>query len=127
MNAPTAHSHSRTPTTPQAMLIPLQGTMPTRRMITRRTHVGVVGFRLSEELGESPLRACRVKVRARGKKTERMEERGVARRVARRDPIVVRRVCRSVAWMGDIIVPTNTFYVPGRFNNRSEKREGKWD
>jgi hypothetical protein len=80
------------------MLIPLHGTTPTKRMMTRRTQVGVpsLGSGPSEELlGESeevPLRACLVRVRARGKKRERMEERGVARRVARRDPIVVNRV-----------------------------------
>ncbi len=57
MNAPTAQSQTRTPVTPQAILMPDHGTMPTRRIIERRTQVGVVGFEtplISVVDGEGP-------------------------------------------------------------------------
>jgi hypothetical protein len=57
MNAPTAQSQTRTPVTPQAMLMPDHGTIPTRRIIERRTQTGVFGLEtplLSGAGGEDP-------------------------------------------------------------------------
>ena len=57
MNAPTAQSQTRTPTTPQAILMPDHGTMPTRRIIERRTQMGVLGLEtpvISGVGGEKP-------------------------------------------------------------------------
>jgi hypothetical protein len=90
MKVPNIQSLSDTPHTPQAMLMPDHGTTPIRRITERRTH--------GEDLGsEPPARALRVISNARGNKMARNGASGVERRVAHREPNVVKVVRRIVA------------------------------
>lgn len=108
MNEPSAQSLIATPQTPLAMLMPDQGTTPTRRSTDRRTHADDLDFvRVSR--CASPSRALRVMSSARGKKREMNGARGMARRVARTEPMVVSAVRRMVAIAGDNSAPATTF------------------
>ena len=92
MNAPTTESQTLTPVTPHAILMPDHGTMPTRRIIERRTQTGVLGLEeplIWEGEGEGPWRADFVRVRALGKKRTARGPTGVARSEERREPPVV--------------------------------------
>lgn len=112
MNAPTAQSQTRTPVTPQAILIPDHGTIPTRRSIERRTQMGVIGLEtplISGVEGEGPWRADFVRVRALGKKRTTRGPTGVARREERREPPVVMVAWRMVAGMGGRRIPVRMF------------------
>ncbi len=56
------------------------------------------------------MRAVRVISRARGKRYVRNGARGVARRVAHAEPIVVSTVRKSVARAGENKAPASTFF-----------------
>jgi hypothetical protein len=113
MNAPTTQSETLNPVTPLAILIPDHGTMPTRRIIERRTQTGVVGGLeeplMSEVEGEGPWRAYFVRMRALGKMRMMRGPTGVARREERREPPAVTVVWRMVAGMGGSKNPVRTF------------------
>jgi hypothetical protein len=114
MNAPTAQSEIRTPVTPQAILMPDHGTRPTRRIIERRTQMGVLGLEtplISGVEGEGPRRADFVRVRALGKKRTTRGLTGVARSEERREPPVVMVTWRMVAGMGGSKIPVRMFCV----------------
>ena len=114
MNAPTAQSQTRTPVTPQAILMPDHGTTPTRRIIERRTQMGVIDLEtplISGMEGEGPWRADFVRVRALGKKRTTRGPTGVARREERREPPVVMVAWRMVAGMGGSRIPVRMFCV----------------
>src|SRR6266851_1201986 len=110
MRVPREQSHKATPRTPQAMLIPDQGTIPTSRKTVKRTQVGDVALVPGPESASNMLRA---NANGRGKKWVRKGERGAARSVARRDPIVVSTASNSVAKTGENKAPARTFF-PGR-------------
>lgn len=112
MNAPSMQSLMATPHTPQAMLIPDHGTTPMRRSTERRTHADDLDLDFAPRSGsESPSNALRVMSSARGKKWVRNGARGVASRVAQRDPIVVSVVRSTVANAGENRAPARTFYT----------------
>jgi len=92
------------------MLIPDQGTIPTSRKTVKRTQVGDVALVPGPESASNMLRA---NANGRGKKWVRKGERGAARSVARRDPIVVSTASNSVAKTGENKAPARTFF-PGR-------------
>ena len=114
MNAPTAQSQTRTPVTPHAILMPDHGTIPTRRIIERRTQIGVLDFEvpLISGVGDGPpWRADFVSVMALGKKRMTRGPTGVARSEERRDPPVVMVAWRMVAGMGGSKIPVRMFCV----------------
>jgi hypothetical protein len=115
MNAPRIQSLIATPQTPQAMLIPDQGTTPMRRNTESRTHADDLGFELEVDGAksdfESPSRAFLVRSRARGKKWVRNGASGVASIVAHTEPRVVRVVRRMVAYAGENNAPAKTFHI----------------
>jgi hypothetical protein len=108
INAPRTTSGMGTPHTPQATLIPLQGTTPMSLRTLRRTHAVEVDVELLVE-SDDPLIAARVRSRARGKSWDRMGESGAARRAAQREPRAVRVVRRRVAREEGRRAPARTF------------------
>ena len=96
------------------MLRPDQGTTPTSLRTERRTHSGelvedfVVTWNDFSESGV-PSRAARVICTGRGKKRVRTGASGVARRVAKTDPIAVSIVMSKVANNGWKSAPASTF------------------
>lgn len=107
MNAPSMQSNRGTPETPQAILIPDQGTTPISRRTERRIHADCTvesGFDRDD-----PWRAARVMSRARGKKCERTGARGAERRVEQAEPIMVRKDRRTTARTGENKAPARTF------------------
>lgn len=108
MKDPRMQSLIATPQTPLAILMPDQGTTPTRRSTDKRTHAGDLDLtRVSSSA--SPSRAVRVMSRARGKKRDIRGASGVANNVARIEPIVVNIVSRRVANTGWNKTPARTF------------------
>ena len=81
------------------MLIPDQGTTPTRRSIDKRTQAGDFGADPTVK-SVSPSKAFRVMSRARGKSLLRTGARGALRAVAITDPTVVKNVNSKVANKG---------------------------
>lgn len=110
MKDPNIQSTNETPHTPHAMLIPDQGTTPTRRRIESRTQAGDFELVLISDSG-SDSNALRARASGRGKKRVRIGARGVARRDANIEPMVVTSVRRSVAHNGERRAPARTFYV----------------
>jgi hypothetical protein len=102
-----------TPHTPQAMLMPDQGTTPMRRRTERRTQGDDLGFKrvpaASGSASESPPRALRVISKVRGNNFSRKGPRGVERRVAHAEPRVVRVIRKRVAYIGENRAPPRTF------------------
>lgn len=118
MKAPMTQSPSETPHTPHAILMPDHGTTPTNRKTDNRTHADDLLLCTSVVesscgLSDSPWSAVRVMSRARGKRYVRNGARGVARRVAQMDPIVVSVVRKRVAMIGENSAPANTFWNEG--------------
>lgn len=112
MKAPRATEGSGTEQTPQAMLMPDQGTTPMRRRTERRTQADercFDGGLVARGDLLSPSRACLVRSRARGKKCVRKGARGVESMVAQSEPMVVRAVRRMVAYAGEKSAPARTF------------------
>lgn len=107
MKVPRKQSHKPTPRTPQATLIPDQGTTPISRKTARRTHAGDVALVLAPE---SASKALRAKASGRGKKRVRKGERGAERRVASMDPMVVSTARSRVAKTGEKRAPASTFF-----------------
>lgn len=107
MNVPRKQSHRPTPRTPQATLMPDQGTIPINRKTARRTQAGDVAL---VPATESVSKAPRAKASGRGKKRVRKGERGAERRVARIDPKVVSTARRRVAKKGEKRAPARTFF-----------------
>jgi hypothetical protein len=107
MRVPRKQSHRATPKTPQATLIPDQGTIPTSRKTVKRTQVGDEALVLFPESASKMLRA---KANGRGKKRVRKGERGAERSVARIDPTVVSTARSSVAKRGENRAPARTFF-----------------
>ena len=105
MKDPIKQSIRGTPQTPQAILMPDQGTMPMRRRIESRIHGDDFVF---SEL-DAPSIAFRVRSSAFGKNLTTYGANGAARRLANIDPIVVRKVRRSVASAGENRAPARTF------------------
>lgn len=108
--------------------MPDQGTTPISRNTERRTQAGDLFLDVSAESesrsnSESPLRAARVISRARGKRYVRNGARGVARRVAHAEPVVVRTVRKSVARAGENKAPASTFF----FLKRTEEKKRDTD
>jgi len=125
MNAPTAQSQTRTPVTPQAILMPDHGTMPTRRMTERRAQTGVLGLEVPLISGVEdglPWRADFVRVMALGKKRMTRGPMGVARSEERREPPVVMVAWRMVAGMGGSKIPVRMFCAkePSDENNTKD-------
>ncbi|CAG8540551.1 11835_t:CDS:2 [Acaulospora colombiana] len=122
INAPIAHWSKGTEHTPEAILMPDQGTIPMRRRTERRAHgleevedgdLAVDDRREAVVLvDEVPWRALRVRAMAEGKKRVMMGVSGVAKMVERTEPIVVNVVCKRVAQKGESNVPVNIFYSP---------------
>ena len=106
MKVPREQSHKATPRTPQATLIPDQGTIPTNRKTVKRTHVGDVALVLVPESASTMLRA---NAKGRGKNRARKGERGAERSVAMIDPMVVSTASNNVAKKGENRAPARTF------------------
>lgn len=106
-----------TPQTPQAMLMPDQGTTPIRRSTERRTQAEDRGLSFSSapegtgDASESPSSAWRVSSRAFGKKRVMRGPRGIARSVAHAEPTVVSAANKMVASPGENRAPPSTFCV----------------
>ena len=100
MKVPRKQSQMEMPITPQATLIPDQGTTPTKRRMVTRTQTGVVA---------SPSNAPRAAFSAFGKKCVMNGAMGVESNVAQIDPRVVRAANTSVASTGGNNAPANTF------------------
>jgi len=81
------------------MLIPDQGTIPTRRSTDNRTHVGDFVFAPVVK-SDSPSRALRVICSARGNRRDREGASGTHRRVAQIEPNVVSAESNNVASTG---------------------------
>lgn len=104
IKAPRKQSHTATPHTPQAMLIPDHGTTPMRRRIDSRTH--------AEELSafeSSPSSTDRVMANGLGMRRVRNGPRGAASALADSDPNVVSNVRRITASAGGNKAPASTF------------------
>lgn len=120
-------SQNGTPQRPQAILIPDQGITPIKRSTDNRTQGDVLdGGRgrgddddddafftgtvsLACTVGMSPSRTFRVMTNARGKKWVTRGERGLARRMEIKAPIVVMIVINNVAIAGGNKAPARTF------------------
>ena len=100
MKVPMKQSQIETPITPQATLMPDQGTTPTRRRIVTRIQTGVLA---------SPSKALRAALRAFGKKWVMNGAMGVESNVAQIDPSVVRSANTTVARAGEKSAPARTF------------------
>jgi hypothetical protein len=109
MKAPMAHCRRemRGRARPEKKFMLDQGTIPRRRKIARRAQGE--DFEWVEE-GVDPSNAMRVSVLTDGKKRVMMGVSGAAINVAIRDPIVVKRVWRSVAKTGGNSAPVRMFY-----------------
>lgn len=81
------------------MLIPDQGTTPTRRRTDNRTHVGDFDFTPVVKF-DSPSKALRVICSARGNRRDREGANGTHKRVAQIEPSVVNAESNNVARMG---------------------------
>ena len=106
IKAPRKQSHTATPHTPQAMLIPDHGTTPTSRRIDKRTH--------AEELSafdSSPSSTERVMASGRGMRCVRNGASGADKALADSDPNVVSIVRSTTASAGGNSAPASTFYV----------------
>lgn len=99
MKAPRRQSEIATPHTPQAMLIPDQGTTPTRRRTDSRAQVGDFEF-FPVDKSDSPSRAMRVICSARGNMRDRDGAKGTHKRVAKIEPSVVNAERSNVARTG---------------------------
>lgn len=107
IKAPRKQSQTATPQTPQAMLMPDQGTTPMSRRIDNRTHAAE-----RSALASPPSRTTRVIARGRGKNCVRNGPRGAARQLADRDPTVVSNVRSMIESAGGKSAPASTFCVP---------------
>jgi hypothetical protein len=101
-------SRRETPRTPQATLIPDQGTIPINRKTVNRTQVGDGALVLSPE---SASKMLRTKANGRGRKCVIKGDRGAERNVARIDPTVVSTARSSVAKRGENRAPARTFFL----------------
>ena len=106
IKAPRKQSHTATPQTPHAMLIPDHGTIPMSRRIDSRTHAAE-----PSAFESSPSSTERVIASGRGMRWVRNGPRGAARMLADKDPSVVSNVRRTTARAGWKSAPDNTFYV----------------
>lgn len=93
--------------TPQAILMPDQGTTPIKRSMDKRIH-GADEWSLLL----APSRAERVLSNALGKYRVRKGARGLESIVAQIEPRVVSRVRRRVAYAGEKSAPAKTFWTP---------------
>jgi hypothetical protein len=107
MKVPRKQSRRETPRTPQATLIPDQGTIPTNRKTVNRTQVGDGALVLPLESASKMLRA---KANGRGRNRVIKGDRGAERSVARIDPTVVSTARSSVAKRGENRAPARTFF-----------------
>jgi hypothetical protein len=128
MKAPKTQSPSETPQTPLAILMPDHGTTPTSRKTDKRTHADdlflcVSVVESSCGLSDSPCNAVRVMSSARGKRYVKNGARGVARRVAHREPMVVSMVRKRVATTGENNAPASTFLMKkyGQLENKGSR------
>ncbi len=104
IKAPRKQSHTATPQTPHAMLIPDHGTTPMSRRIDKRTHAAVLSA-----FESSPSRTERVIASGRGMRRVRNGPSGAAKTLADSDPNVVSNVRRRTARAGGKSAPDNTF------------------
>lgn len=110
MKVPKMQSERETPQTPQAILMPDQGTTPINRRTDRRTQgEDLVEAWSSFGSDESPPSAFLVISRARGNMEERKGAKGVHSSVAHAEPIVVSTVSKMVAKAGEKRAPASTF------------------
>ena len=107
MKVPRKQSRRETPRTPQATLIPDQGTIPTNRKTDNRTQVGDGALLLPRESASKILRA---NANGRGRNRVRKGDRGAERSVARIDPTVVSTARSNVAKRGENRAPARTFF-----------------
>jgi len=114
-----------TPRTPQATLIPDQGTIPISRNTVKRTQMGDGALVLGLD-PESASKALRAKARGRERKRVRKGESGVARTVARIDPKVVSTARNRVAKKGEKRAPARTF-CNRKVYKLGEFRETEWN
>ena len=105
---PSIQSARATLQTPQATLIPDQGTTPTRRRKERRTH-GDFGRDWLSLPWISPDRATRVMSIAPGEICIRNGANGFESKVAQAEPRVVRVASKTVAGRGENNAPARTF------------------
>lgn len=99
MKDPRKQSLTATPQTPQAILMPDQGTTPISRMIDRRIHGAVFDWAVEVEL-ESPCSTFLVASNARGNQWDSKGAIGLANNEAITEPMVVSKVRRRVAHAG---------------------------
>ena len=123
MKVPRKQSRKETPRTPQATLIPDQGTIPTNRKTVSRTQVGDGALVLPPESASKTLRA---KANGRGRKCVINGDRGAERSVARIDPTVVRTARSSVAKRGENRAPARTFFFFGNAHGEQDKMKKEW-
>ena len=111
MKVPNMQSVKETPQTPQAILMPDQGTTPINRNMESLTQGADLVLESSSLVGseESPASAFRVISSARGNMYDKKGARGAARRVAHSEPMVVRAVSMMVANAGEKRAPASTF------------------
>ena len=107
MKVPRKQSRRETPRTPQATLIPDQGTIPTNRKTVNRTQVGDGALVLPSESASKMLRA---KANGRGRNRVIKGDSGAERSVAKTDPTVVSTARSSVAKRGENRAPASTFF-----------------
>ena len=107
MKVPRKQSVRGIPRTPQATLMPDQGTIPMRRRTVRRTQAGDLDFVDTVVLSLS--NALFARARGFGKKCVMNGAIGVARRVANIEPMVVRMESKMVAKIGENRAPARTF------------------
>jgi hypothetical protein len=108
MKVPRKQSRRETPRTPQATLIPDQGTIPTNRKTVNRTQVGDGDLVVLPP--ESASKMLRAKANGRGRKCVKKGDSGAERSVARIDPTVVSTARSSVAKRGENRAPARTFF-----------------
>ena len=92
--------------------MPDHGTTPTRRIVERRTQMGVLDLEVPLVSGvddSGPWRADLVSARALGKKRTRRGPTGAARSEERREPPVVMVAWRMVAGIGGSKIPVRMF------------------
>jgi len=118
MKVPRKQSRRETPRTPQATLIPDQGTIPTNRKTVSRTQVGDGALVLPPESDSKMLRA---KANGPGRKCVIRGDRGAERSVARIDPTVVSTARNSVAKRGENRAPARTFFYGGIAHDEHDK------
>jgi hypothetical protein len=109
MKEPRKQSLEATPHTPQAILIPDQGTTPINLRMDKRTHGAVLLCAVEFDMESAPCRALRVAARALGNQADSNGAIGLESNEDMTEPMVVSNVSKTVAQAGWNRAPAKTF------------------